>query len=298
MTLGQALHRARETLGSGDIEHARLEAEVLLMHVLKLERAQLYSQFERELSPGDTAEYHRLIHRRLKHEPTAYITGHREFYGLDFHLDPRVLIPRPESELLVETGLNFIHERYHDRRSPFLIADVGTGSGAIAISLALSLPSAIIYATDVSPAALEVTAINCQRYGVEPRVHLLTGDMLEPLTQPVNLVLANLPYVRDADMESLSPEIRLFEPLTALASGKDGLDKVRQLLSQIESKLLPGGAVLLEVGQGQAREVISLSRQHFPDVQTESTRDLAGIERVVRIIPHPEIAAPNVSGLQ
>lgn len=284
MTLREALHRAREALDSGGIKDAHLEAELLLMHVLKLERAQLYTRLEEEFSATHAEEYDQLVQRRLHHEPTAYIIRHREFYGLDFYVDPRVLIPRPESELLVEAALDFAHRNRYVRALPFLIADVGTGSGAIAIALALSLPSATIYATDASPAVLEVAAINCRRHGVEHQVHLLPGSILQPLPQPVNLIVANLPYVRDADIETLPPEIRMFEPLAALTGGKDGLDNIRQLLSQIEGRLLPRGAVLLEVGEGQAQKVVSLSRQYFPDAQVESIPDLAGIERVVRII--------------
>ena len=287
MTLEQARYKARETFNHANIEDARLEAEVLLMHILKLERAQLYSQLKQELTSIENGEYEQLIQRRLNHEPTAYIIGHREFYGLDFHVDERVLIPRPESELLIELGLDITSRKCQSSGSPYLIADIGTGSGAIAIALASSLPSATIYAIDASATALEVAFINCQRHGVAGRVHLLNGDMLDSLPQSVNLIIANLPYIKDSDMESLPPEIRLFEPMSALSGGKDGLDKVRQLLSQVEDKLLPEGVVLLETGEGQAQEVEVLSRQFFRDVQTKIFPDLSGIERVVSITLHP-----------
>ncbi len=189
MTIEQALSRARKILVANNVEDAPLESELLLRHVLKISRVQLYLELERELGPQEEQAFWPLIKRRLNHEPTAYITGCREFYGLDFYVDPSVLIPRPESELLVEKA---IKPAYNHAVST--IAEVGTGCGAIAISLSLSLPQAKIYAIDISASALKVALSNCQKHGVTDRICLLLGDMLDPLLEPVDLVVANLPY--------------------------------------------------------------------------------------------------------
>jgi release factor glutamine methyltransferase len=160
--LAQALNSARDTLAQKDIEDASLEAEILLRHTLKIDRTQLYLDFEKELNPEDEKAFEALITRRLKGEPSAYIIGHREFYGRDFYVNAHTLIPRPESELLVETALRTVKER-----QLHTIADIGTGCGAIAITLALEIPNAKIYATDLSAKALEVAEVNCKRHGAD-----------------------------------------------------------------------------------------------------------------------------------
>ena len=161
------------------------------------------------------------------------------------------------------------------------MADVGTGSGAIAIALALHLPHAMFYATDISPDALDVARINCRQHGVEKQVHLLVGDMLQPLPEPVDVIVANLPYVKDSDLPRLMPEIRDFEPTAALAGGADGLDQIRRLLSQAGQKLLPRGAIMLEIGLGQGPAALALARKHFTDSRIDLIPDLAGIDRVL-----------------
>ena len=271
MNLRQALRRAREILAAGDIEYPHLEGELLLRHALQISRVRLFQELDQELSPEPERLFWKLIQRRLTGEPAAYITGHREFYGLDFQIDPCVLIPRPESELLVENALAIVREG--------TVVDIGTGCGAIAISLALNLPQVKIYATDVSVAALEVARLNCQRHGVLDRIQLLQGDMLDPLPEPVDLIIANPPYVRQAELSHL---IR-FEPRLALDGGADGLDKVRQLCRQAGGYLRPGGSLLMEMGQGQHREVTTLLRRLFPGAKIEVIPDLSGIERVVSL---------------
>jgi release factor glutamine methyltransferase len=281
VTLKQALVGAVKSLTRHSIEDAPLEAEVLLRHVLSLPRAQLFSEFQRELTPGEQRDFWDLIKRRLNHEPTAYIIGRREFYGLDFYVDRRVFIPRPETELLVELCLDFAR---HFPEGPLLVADIGTGCGAIAISLGLNLPQAEVYAIDASAAALEVAFINCQRHGVLNQVHLRQGDMLDLLPEPVDIVVANLPYVKESDLDQLSAEVVNFEPRTALAGGRDGLDWVRRLLSQAEGKLRKGDCLLAEVGLGQGETVVGLARAHFPGARAELMKDLGGIDRVVGIM--------------
>ena len=283
MTLREALRQAEAQIDSRNIPDARIEAELLLMHSLSIQRAELYARLSEPLPSSEGSRFRGLVERRLRHEPTAYILGRCEFYGVDLQVDQRVLIPRPETELLVETALAFVERRF-GKEQPCSIVDVGTGSGAIAIALALNLPQSRIYATDASRDAIEVARNNCRRHGVEERMEFLTGDLLEPLSQPVDLVVANLPYVKDSDIPQLAPEIRDFEPLAALAGGADGLDKVRLLLAGVGRHLLPQGSVMLEIGLGQAEEAVSVARRHFPESKIDLLKDFAGIDRVLRIL--------------
>ena len=276
MTLKQALSRARETLAAHSVEDVLLESELLLRHALNISRAQLYQDLDHELTPEQEKSYWKLVNRRINHEPTAYITGHREFYGLDFYVNPHVLIPRPETELLVEMALTLVKNH-----RLVTIADIGTGCGAIAISLALNLPQVKICATDISSSALEVAKNNCKKHGVLNRIHLLQGDMLDPLLKPVDLIVTNLPYVKQAAL----PEVNTanFEPLLALNGGSDGLQKIRRLCQQVNNKLHPTGYLLLEIGQGQGRAVIALLHSLFPHAKIETTLDLGNIDRMVSL---------------
>jgi len=276
LTLKQVLSRARGILAENSIEDAPLECELLLRHALNLSRTQLYLGLDHELRPKQEEAFWHLLKRRLDGEPTAYITGHREFYGLDFYVDHRVLIPRPESELLVETALG-LAQNY-----PLsTIAEVGTGCGAIAISLALSLPEAKIYATDISAAALEVALVNCQKHGVVDKVHLLHGNMLDPLPEAVDLIIANLPYVKQSELARMGSA--RFEPRLALDGGSDGTERIRQLCRQAGGKLRPSGFLLLEIGQGQKRAVTAFLHTLFPNGKIEVVPDLGGIDRVVNL---------------
>ncbi len=276
MTLKQAFSRARETLITNNIEDATLESELLLRHTLKISRVQLYLDLDYELSSKEEEAFWHLIERRLSGEPTAYITRHREFYGRDFYVDPSVLIPRPESELLVEKALKLAQNRTIPT-----IAEVGTGCGAIAISLALNLPRTKIYATDISAAALKVALFNCQKHGIANKICFLQGDMLDPLPESVDLIVTNLPYVKESE---LPPVYSVnFEPLLALNGGSDGLEKIRQLCRQANNKLCPDGYLLLEIGQGQRRAVTTFLRSRFPSAKIEVTPDLGGIDRVVSL---------------
>jgi len=272
----QVLAYTRRALADNRIDDASLEAEILLRHALEINRVQLYSDLECDIIPSDEEALKELLERRIQGEPSAYITGHREFYGLDFRVDRNVLIPRPETEMLVEKAISLASS--HPISS---IADIGTGCGAIAISLALNLPTVTIYATDVSASALGIARANCKKHGVTDRIVLLEGDMLEPLPEPVDIIIANLPYVRESDMP---PGGRLsFEPALALNGGEDGLDGIRALCHQAFNKLRSNGFILLEMGQGQAEAVTTLFQEIFPSSRIEVENDLAGIERIASL---------------
>lgn len=283
MSLKEELYKAETTLTSQHIADARLEAELLLMHTLGIGRTELYIRLEQPLNSSVAEEFWDLVQQRLHHKPTAYILKQCQFYGVDFYIDSRALIPRPESELLVEEVLKFARQRFNSDDS-YLIADVGTGSGALAIALALHLPQAEIYAIDISAAALEVARINCQKHKVSQQVHLLLGDMLHPLPERVDIIIANLPYVKDSELNQLSPEIKNFEPGIALYGGANGLEKISQILPQAKQKLLPNGLMLLEIGQGQGASVMALVGSYFPAAKIDLIPDLGGIERVVSVL--------------
>jgi release factor glutamine methyltransferase len=243
VTLKQTLQRARDTLQSHQIENAELTADVLLRHILKINRVQLYQTLDNELDFHTEQAFWSLIERHLNGEPVVYITGHKEFYGIDFMVDNRVLIPRPETELLVEKTLEIARDKRVNS-----VADIGTGCGTIAISLALKLPETKIYAIDISALALEVAVQNCRQHRVLDKICLLQGNLLEPLPGPVDMIVANLPYVKKDDIaKSYS---LCFEPPLALDGGEDGLSQIRQFCFQVKNKIKPGGSLLLEIGQG------------------------------------------------
>jgi release factor glutamine methyltransferase len=291
MIVKETLHHIAKNLAVQAIEEATLEAEVMLMHVLSVDRTGLYLRLDDVLSPDGVEVLQHMVERRLGREPLAYIIGRREFFGSDFHVAPGVLIPRPETESLVEETIEFV-KCHFPARDP-IIADIGTGSGAIAISLALRLPRARIFATDISCRALEIAAVNRIRHNV--RVELLKGDLLDPLPEPVDIIVANLPYVRDEEMRSLSPEIRLYEPSIALAGGRDGLDVVRLLLAGAPDRLRPGGVVLLEIEPDHLPALAEWVEGRFPGSTVSSTPDLSGVVRVIRVsLPERALAEMRV----
>jgi len=283
MIVSDALHSTSYILSSAEIDDAIIEAELLLCHILGISKAQLYGESETLLTEAEARHLRHFIQRRLLHEPTAYILGQCEFYGFDLYLDRRTLIPRPETELLVEETIKLVRSNNY-LKNRFIIADVGTGCGAIAISLALTLPEVNIYAADISASALQVADINCRRHGIGDRVKFLQGDLLEPLPEPVDVIVANLPYIKNCELKTLSPEILNFEPIMALAGGEDGLDKIRCLLTQAPGKICFGGCLLMEVGQGQDKVVRSMVSSHFSGASIELIPDLGGINRVVKVM--------------
>jgi release factor glutamine methyltransferase len=276
VNLKQALFRARVILSGNNIEDASIESEVLLRHVLGIDRARLLSSLDADISPEQRQSYMKLIARRSKGEPTAYITGHREFYGLDFRVNTHVLIPRPETELLVDKAISLCREYNYIK-----IADIGTGCGAIAISLAVNLPEVLVYATDISADALEVARQNCTNHSVVDRITLLKGNLLEPIAEPVDLITANLPYVRKEVIPNKGP--LSYEPESALNGGDEGLDKIRLLCRGVGEKLKGNGSLLMEIGQGQGNDVKSILHKYFPRDNMEIESDLSGIERIATL---------------
>jgi release factor glutamine methyltransferase len=274
----ELLQWATATLRETGIESPQLDAEVLLGHALRVSRSELYAHLED--SPGIEAEgqFGSLVARRLQREPVAYITGCKEFYGLELQVDGRVLIPRPETETLVEVALTIGRQK-----ELAVLAEVGVGSGAVAIALAINLPALEIYAIDSSSAALAVAEENCRRHHVLDRVHLLKGDMLAPLPEPVGLIVANLPYISQDEFADLAPDITEYEPLSALDGGPDGLDHIRRLMEQAGEHLKPPGIICLEIGATQALPVNDLAREQFPAATVGLIRDLAGLDRVALV---------------
>jgi release factor glutamine methyltransferase len=268
----QALIRARKALEDSHIENSSLEGEILVRFVLGIDRASLFSNLDQELKQEQSEQLTNLLERRRSGEPSAYITGHREFYGLDFKVDKRVLIPRPETELLVEKTID-----YSRKNNCSTIADIGTGSGCIAISLAINLREVTLYAVDYSLPALEAAEENIFDHNVEKRIKRVRGNLLEPLPEPVDIIVANLPYVKRQEIKSQ------YEPKISLDGGIDGLDKIKELITQVPGKLKSNGMLIMEIGQGQAEEVKTILHKAFLEFIVESSKDLAGIERVVSL---------------
>jgi len=254
-TGGEALAVASETLRRADIDSARLDAEVLLAYVCGTSRSHLLAATRDPLALGVLAAFDVVVARRARREPIAYIVGRQEFWSLDFEVNRDVLIPRPETELLVETALSLSRRRRPARPR---IADVGTGSGCIAIALARELSAAALWASDVSPPALTVARRNALRLGVAPRIQFAEGDLLAPLQAegPFDLICCNPPYVSES--LSLQPELE-YEPAQALFAGTDGLATIRRLLAEAPKLLRCGGSLLVEIGQGQADAVRALA---------------------------------------
>lgn len=256
-------------------ERARRDAETLMLHVLGMSRAWLLAHLDRDLSNDQASRFMQLIERRYRGEPIQYITGETEFYGLPFHVTADVLIPRPETEHLVEKVLELADGFERPR-----IVDVGTGSGAIAVALAYKLPLAQVTALDISAAAISVARENAERNGVAERIDFKESDLLTKVAaERFEIVVSNPPYVPRVDRDSLSVEVREHEPAVALFAGDDGLDVYRRLIPEALSVLESGGFLVLEIGYGQS-EAVALLLADAGFAQIEFTSDLPGIPRV------------------
>ncbi len=261
MTLREALTRATQQLEAyPDLRaDAARDAATLLRHALGISQAAMLAYPGRVLTPDQQAAYEAMVLRRAANEPIQHITGEQEFYGLALRVTPAVLIPRPETEILVEAVLGEVKRA--GVQSTLRILDVGTGSGAIALALAHNLPSARITAVDTSVAALEVAASNAARHALASRIQFIESDLLEALPTdelPFDVIVSNPPYVPATDRASLHPQVRDYEPAAALFAGVDGLDIYRRLIPQARAALLPDGLLALEIGHGQKEEVATL----------------------------------------
>ncbi len=318
-SIREAIRTGAEYLRKAGIDSARLDAEVLLRHVLEVEKAEFYLGFDVGLDETAEREFPKLLLRRARREPVAYITGHKEFWSLDFVVTPAVLIPRPETELLVELALAHATQRvpprpfvpphpplspdnggegkgegardsrsdafaYLDGKPPLKILDLGTGSGAIAVSLAKELAVARVCAVDISAAAIEVARLNARRHGVEERMESFCGDLFEPVAeerQGFDLIVANPPYIRNGDLAGLAPEIREWEPIMALDGGVDGLLYYRRIIAAAGDYLKTGGTIFLELGEGTGKAVERLFADAGGFEFAQVYRDCAGKERVI-----------------
>ena len=281
MRLREAWARSRRELERAAIPDAGIEAQVLLRNALGIDRATFHASPDRELSDEDAKAFERTVARRIEGEPLSYITGRREFYGLDFVVTPDVLVPRHETELLVEAALGYARSR-GGRESALTIADIGIGSGCIAVALAAHLPSATVYATDVSGGALRVAGENVRRHGLDGRVRLRHGDLFEALDGPVDVVASNPPYLSDDEAADLPPDVQR-EPGVALVAGTDGMDVLSRLIVGACEYVKPGGLLALEIDPRRLEAVERLVGETFPGGEAEVLKDYAGLDRVVTV---------------
>lgn len=291
--LRETLRQGRQFLAARRIPSPEISAELLLMHATGMSRGELYSRGESELSSEAVGKYLRLLEARAGGAPLQYITGRQEFWGLEFEVTPEVLIPRPETELLIETALELLDAAPAGRRAgqggkgrelPWRIADVGTGSGCIILSLASELPQAHLMATDLSATAIQVARRNARRLGFEARVNFYAGDLLGPLysagaAPELDMIVSNPPYVSRQELDGIQPEVRDFEPRLALGGEEDPVAIYARLFQQAWRALKPGGWVLVEIGYGRRDQVTGELTHSW--MQVDVRPDLAGIPRVV-----------------
>ena len=281
MQLRQTLNAAVEQLTAAQVPSPRMNAELLIMFTLDCDRAYLYAHPERELTPDETQRYDEALARRAIGVPAQYITGHQEFWGMDLIVSPAVLIPRPETEHIVETVLELAKSTVERRASPPVIVDVGTGSGAIALALAKELPAAEIHATDISQEALEVATANAARHELTSRIKFHQADLLEGFPPAsFDFVVSNPPYVGESEEDSVQLEVRKFEPRNAVFAGPTGLEVIERLIPQAKLTLKPGGWLVFEIS-GTIAEAVRHNLAGWAEVRL--TNDLQGIARVVAV---------------
>ena len=282
-TVTQAYFWASKILSANDIPAPYAEAEYLLAHALKCDKKEVIVNHDRVFLDNEADLFKELIDRRLKREPSQHIIGEEKFWGLSFKVTKDVLIPRPETQLLVKESL-----KEAKNFSPEVnVIDLCTGSGCIAVCMALELPESKVYAIDLSDKALAVARENAKKHGVDKRITFLEGDLLNPLEPlglkgKIDLFLSNPPYVSKKMMEELQPEIELYEPMLAVAGGEDGFDYYRQIIPEAAEYLKPGGHLILEIGYGQEDGTVSLIEEATVYKEIEVKKDFAEIDRVVK----------------
>jgi release factor glutamine methyltransferase len=279
MQLKRAVDSAYQMFLEHEVPSPRLNAELLMMFVLGRERAYLFAHPERELSAEEQSQYEEVTRERARGCPTQYITGHQEFWGLDLLVSPAVLIPRPETEHLVETALELVNQYRFDGEGRLKVLDVGTGSGCIALALASELRQIQVHACDISEEALEMARINAARLGLGGKVLFRKSDLLAVYgDEQFDFVVSNPPYVGEADVDKVQKQVREFEPKIAVFSGREGMDIYRRLIPQARQHLRPGGWFVVEIGYSEEARVRELL-QGWEDIQV--TADLQGIPRVI-----------------
>ena len=279
MNVKENLHITSQELMKTGSPDAKLEAEVLLRHVLKIDRATMFRDLEENLSEDNVTNIASLVKRRIQKEPLAYITGIKEFYGLMFEVSEGVLIPRPETELLVETAIT---KAKLLKKNEINIVDVGTGSGAIAVSLAVNIPNSNVIAIDLSKSALEIADENRRTHGMYSRIKLRLGNLLEPVTENIDILVSNPPYIRKDRLHSLQEEV-LKEPMLALDGGEDGLRLIAELLSQARERMDSTSIILFEIDSDQGIEASKISKNTFPLGDVTVLKDLNNDDRAVLI---------------
>lgn len=277
-TLNDLKADAIDRLTQADVDAPRITAEVILAHALALTRSQLLARSDVQLKPDQLSRFQIDLDRLVKGEPLAYVVGHREFYDLDLITDRRALIPRPETECLVAKAIKLFEKHPHP-----VIVDIGTGSGAIAVTLAKHLPSSLVIATDLSPEAIDLARSNARKHDVEARIDFRVGSLLQPINEQIDLIAANLPYINDKDWPFLARTIRGHEPQMAFTGGPDGLDLIREFLRDAPRCIKPQGVILIEIGAYHGEEVGSIAQQHFPQAQISIEPDYAGLDRLAVI---------------
>ncbi len=285
LSIRGALLWGAQVLCHAGLENHRLDAEVLLRQVLNMEKEQLYVNGDAPISAGQEAMFRDLLLRRSRREPVAYITGHKEFWSLDFFVTPAVLVPRPETELLVEVALQYVTQLASG--SPLKVLDVGAGCGAISVCLAKEQAAMEIVAVDISALALDVARVNAGRHGVVDRIRFLAGDLfapVEPLPETFDLIVSNPPYIRTGELSMLAPEIREWEPTIALDGGPDGLDTYRRMIEEGHSYLTTGGSIVLEIGANMASAVADLFSRSGCYGPASVYQDYAGKDRVIAAV--------------
>jgi release factor glutamine methyltransferase len=282
VTLAEAINNAANLLSTAGITNARLDAEVLLSHIIVKDRVWLITHRDDVLDEKLQRDFADMIQRRTRREPLQHIIGNQEFWGLVFKVSPDVLIPRPETEFIVEAALAIVQ----DRNTLVRIIDLCTGSGCIAVSLAKELTAARVIATDVSEKALAVARENTRRHGVSEHIRFLLGDLFEPLEEldirgQMDIIVSNPPYVQAGDLSTLQPEVRDYEPEMALISGPEGTEMAKRIIQRAPEYLKKNGALIMEMGLGQAKALTRMVEATGAYGYSELLKDLAGIERVL-----------------
>ena len=276
-TVQRVIQWTTEHFQKKGLDNPRLEAEVLLAYLLEMDRMGLYLNYDRPLKEEERTAYREMIQRRLAKEPLAYIVGSKEFWSLCFAVNPECLIPRPETEHLVEEAVRI----GKGLKPPLRVLEIGQGCGAVAIALATELGEAQIVAIDISAGACSLAQANAERHGVTGRIRFVVGDLFPRGEGPFGLICSNPPYIPTAEIPALAPEVRDYEPLTSLDGGEDGLRFFRRIAQGASALLVAGGWLLLEMGQGQAPQVAAiLQEQGF--TQLDLIPDLAGVKRVIK----------------